>query len=272
MHPELPEIIRLGRKNGFSIGVFTNGLWPGPIQEYFRKNKDDKVVFLFNVNEPSKQKPMENSRQLQSLKIAGRQATLGFNIYHEDFNLLFVEELIISLSLKRKVRLGLASPIVKAKNAYLEISALKRVGKRLVQQLCELEKKDILGSLDCGFPLCMFDESDLGSLSLTLQSGFRSRCQPILDVDADLSVWPCYPLCEIMNVSLKDFRDRDELVKYYSKKLAALRNIGSMNECMTCKYLRRGQCSGGCFGRTLKSFEESGDPRLLEKLSRNSQI
>ena len=175
LHPELPEIIRLGRKNGFSIGVFTNGLWPGPIQEYFRKNKDDKVVFLFNVNEPSKQKPMENSRQLQSLKIAGRQATLGFNIYHEDFNLLFVEELIISLSLKRKVRLGLASPIVKAKNAYLENSALKRVGKRLVQQLCELEKKDILGSLDCGFPLCMFDESDLGSLSLTLQSGFRIR-------------------------------------------------------------------------------------------------
>lgn len=136
-----------------------------------------------------------------------------------------------------------------------------------MRQLRELEAHDVLGSFDCGFPRCMFDWADLGHL-VEATTGFASLCGPVIDVGPDLTAWPCFPLSEIFNVNLLDFNDREELKDYYTRKLAPMRSLGTLDECKDCKYLRRDQCCGGCIARSLRDWTSQGDRRLLEKLDR----
>lgn len=267
LHPELPEIIRLAAGRGFKVVMFTNGLWPESFARFVSDEPLPQLNFLFNVNEPYLQKETENQLQTAHLKIAGEKAQLGFNIYRDDFSLDFTVDLIGRYSLQKEIRLGLASPIIRTKNQFIPTSRLPQAAKRLVHQLRELEKKDILGALDCGFPLCIFDEADLGSLVLTTRSGFLSVCGSVIDVDADLKAWPCFPLSEIFNVSLKNFNHVRELSDYFDQKTAPLKQVGSMKECLLCKYRLRKQCTGGCLARTIQTWEEGGDPALLEKLA-----
>ena len=265
LHPDLPEIVKRGLDRGLDIKIFTNGLWPKSIREYFIA-KTEGVAFIVNVNEPHLQTEAENRRQHECLKIAAERAALGFNIYRMEFDLLFTAELIETYNLKRDIRLGLASPIARAGNEHLADEELKMVGRRLASQLRELEKRDIIGMFDCGFTLCMFDEEDLGSLVLTTQDGFSSSCHCVIDVGPDLSAWHCFPLSEIFNVSINDFNNADEINAYYFKKLAPIRDFGSTGDCFGCKHLRRGQCTGGCLGRIIRNIESHGDSRFIEKL------
>jgi MoaA/NifB/PqqE/SkfB family radical SAM enzyme len=266
LHPHFEEMIDRSLDSGFSITVFTNALWPRSVQEFFEKNtKTEKVNFIININEPEMQTSRENALQAESMRIAGNRATIGFNIYREEFNLRFIPELINTYSLKNNVRLGLASPIFGGTNSHVHTSRLSRVGKSLVNQLQELEQQDILCSFDCGIPLCMFDEDDIGKVFLSTSS-WASLCGSGPDVGPDLSVWSCLPLSGLFNVSLSDFENEETLVAHFSEKLAPFRKFGCFDKCATCKYLRRKQCCGGCLARTLQFLRDSGDTRLLEKL------
>jgi MoaA/NifB/PqqE/SkfB family radical SAM enzyme len=267
LHPQLPEIVKMGLKGGLNLTIFTNGLWPETIQSFFRDNTDERVQFIFHLNEPQLQSETENRRQADSLAVAGRRAMVGFNIYRERFDLGFIPEVVDRFALKRQVRLGLASPIVGAGNRFLGPSALREVGRRLVDQLTALESHDVLGSFDCGFPLCMFSETELGRLTLTTVRGFESICGSIIDVGPDLTAWPCFPLAGLFNIYLPDFENFQAVHTYYGKKTAPLRSFGSMDACMNCKYLRRNQCGGGCLARTINAWMEAGDNQLLAKLN-----
>jgi hypothetical protein len=266
LHPNFEEMITRSLDSGFSITVFTNGLWPGSVQEFFEKNsKTEKVNFIFNINEPEMQTARESSLQAESLGIAGNRGLIAFNIYREDFNLQFIPELINTFSLKKNVRLGLASPIFCGNNSHVATGRLPWVGKSLVTHLQELERQDVLCSFDCGIPLCMFDEADIGKVFLST-TNWASLCGSGPDVGPDLSVWSCLPLRDLFNVSLFDFESEETLVAHFSEKLAPFRNFGCLDNCVTCKYLRREQCCGGCLARTMQFLRDSGDSRLLEKL------
>ena len=148
--------------------------------------------------------------------------------------------------MQRVIRVGLAAPIVGTDNAHLPVESFPRIGRRLAQQARQLDKQDIMLSPDCGFPLCMFDESDLGAISLS-SGGTLSRCFPVIDVGPDsLMVWPCYPLGGLMNVKLSDFSEQRELNEHYTAKLGPLCRLGMREECLACRHLRRDKCCGGC--------------------------
>lgn len=266
LHPELTQMVDLALAQGFQVTLFTNGLWPASIQSYFKNNQSTQISFVVNVNEPSSHSAQEYKLQQACLGIAGARARLSFNVYRTDFDLQFAIDLIDRYDLQREIRVGLAGPIAGADNDHIRNPELKKVGKRLVDQFNQLEAHNILGSFDCGFPLCMFDESDLGRLVVSFKEGFASHCGAVIDVDCDLNVWHCFPLSTIGNVHLSDFQDLDALNDHYDRMFAPLRSIGSMNECLTCKFLKRGQCKGGCLGRTITAIESSGDTRLIEKL------
>jgi hypothetical protein len=199
------------------------------------------------------------------MRIAGAQGGCGFNIYREEFDLQFLPDLIDEAGLERTVRLGLASPILGADNSFLDAKCLKAIGSRLVEQLKSLEKRNVLGSFDCGFPLCMFSEESLGSLVLNSR-GFHSTCSYPIDVGPDLTAWPCFPLGEFENVRIQDFQNAAELRAHYTKRLAGFRRMGIFDECVACKFIEREQCCGGCVARTLRDWAEKGDPDVIRKL------
>ncbi|MDH5477531.1 MAG: radical SAM protein [Nitrospinota bacterium] len=257
VHPRFIELVSMGLAGDFSVSVFSNGIWSAAVRSFFQSQQTSGVEFLINVNERNAQKERETLLQEKSLAVAGPRARLSFNIYRHDFSLAFATELIEKYGLKREMRLGLAHPVVGAENEYPPDSSLKTIGKRLIDQMRMLESRDILATFDCGFPLCMFDEEDFGVL-VKCSNGFISICEPIIDVGADLSVWPCFPLAKVANTTLDQFPDKNAMVAAYAKSMGPLRQMGSMDECIDCKYMRRGQCCGGCVGRTIRNWERSG--------------
>jgi MoaA/NifB/PqqE/SkfB family radical SAM enzyme len=267
MHPEFARIVQAALARRLKVLTFTNGLWSETVSAYVAQTNTPFFTFLFNVNEPQLQSRWENELHARTLDIAGPRARISFNIYRKDFDFRFVEKLIDRFNLAREVRLGIAHPIAGYDNDYVDEEDLPAVGARLLAQLEELESKDILGNLDCGFPLCMFPQDQLDRLVTCLKPGDYSQCRPIMDVGPDLSVWPCFPLANLLNVNLRNFNNDVELAEYYDRKLAALRNIGSMDQCLDCRFRRRGQCCGGCIARTLRHWHREGDRSLMEKLA-----
>ena len=265
LHPEFCGMIDEGLARKFEIRVFSNGLWPDEVCHFVEQTPSPSFRFLFNVNEPGGQSAWEVSRQDRCLAAVGGRAMVGFNVYRPDFDLRFVIEIINRFDLRREVRLGLAHPIFGHANEFVEDFDLPALGRRLLSQMEDLEKEDVTVALDCGFPLCMFPEDRLGQLVTGARPGRLSVCQPVLDVGPDLTVWPCFPLSELLNVNLRDYQTRAELAAYYDERLASVRSIGSMDECLDCRFHRRQQCCGGCIARTLRNWEKNGDRSLAEK-------
>ena len=144
LHPEFVEIVQLGLKRGFEIFVFTNGLWPDSVQRFFDQCQDGRIRFIFNLNEPETETLWENDRQKRSLEIVGGRGSIGFNMYRSNFDLKFVVDIADTFSLKRAVRIGLAQPIVRKQNDYLNSEELRAAGKRLAEQLEMLEEEMLL--------------------------------------------------------------------------------------------------------------------------------
>jgi organic radical activating enzyme len=270
VHPQFNEIVQMGLDRGLDVTVFTNGIWNGKVLDFVSDNDSDRLSFVVNINEPKSQTDNENKKQHQSLKVMGQRAQISFNIYRPDFDMLFTVEMIDKYDLRRGIRLGLAHPIVGIDIDYPRNDELKLIGKSLVRQLRTLEKQDILGEFDCGFPMCMFEEADFADLHLCSRPGFASICDFIVDVGVNLDAWPCFPLSEVSNVKIEDFDSGRHLLKYYQRTLAPIRNMGSLDSCQECKYHKRGQCCGGCTGRTLIDWQANGDTGLLRKLVRST--
>jgi radical SAM protein with 4Fe4S-binding SPASM domain len=253
LHPEFLEFLRRAHARNLETLVLTNGLWPSMVQDAFRSISVAtwKLKFLFNVNEPHLQPAAQVAHVLESMKLAGKQANCGFNIYRDDFDLQFVADLIDECGLDRTVRLGIASPIVGEENSFVKAEHFTVIPQRLVEQLQKLEKRDVLGWFDCGFPLCMFPEETLGSLILTTR-GFQSICDYPIDVGPDLTAWPCFPLSDFENVPISGFQNAAGIQAHFRQRLSEFRRNGTIDECKTCRFLKRDQCCGGCVARALK--------------------
>jgi hypothetical protein len=269
LHPEFLQFLRIAHERELETLVFSNGLWPKEVHDGLSEIPLNqwKIRFLFNVNEPHLQSPSQLAYVQENMKIAGAQGACGFNIYRDDFDLQFIPGLIDAAGMNRDLRLGLASPIVGTDNSFVDAADLRVIGLRLVDQLRQLESRNVLGSFDCGFPLCMFSEETLGSLTLNTR-GFHSVCGYPIDVGPDLTAWPCFPLSNLSNVSLLAFQNEADLRTHFTEALKGVQRLGAMDGCLGCKYLDRKQCTGGCVALTMKRWGAQGDPQLLEKINR----
>ena len=261
LHPEFADLLEMAAAEGMDARVFTNGLWPDAVCERMRGPLGPVAAaateFPLQRQRAVAAAGRRSGRQARALAIVGPSGSCGFNIYREEFDLPFLAELIDAHKMHRSIRLGLAAPIVGKDNAHLPVESLRRIGRRLAEQTRQLDARDITVSPDCGFPLCMFDEADLGVMALSY-GGALSRCWPVMDVGPDLTVWPCYPLGGLMNVKLSDFADRRELEEHYRVKLAPLRRMGMRDECYGCRHLQRERCCGGCAGYAVRRLAATG--------------
>jgi hypothetical protein len=261
LHPDFMELLRRAQERNLETLVLTNGLWPREIQCAMRSISmaDWKLKFLFNVNEPHLQPASQVAQAKDSMKMAGKRGNCGFNIYRETFDIQFLADFIDECGLDRTVRLGLASPIFGKENAHVAAGYFKSIGRRLADQLRSLEKRNVLGWFDCGFPLCMFPEESLGSVVLSSR-GFQSICDYPIDVGPELTAWPCFPLSDFETVRIADFQNAAEVQAHFAKHLSLFRRRGALDECLACKFMERDQCCGGCVAHALKAL--GGDASL----------
>jgi len=264
LHPEFLEMVDEAIGRGFRVQLFSNGIMSRSTADHLGRLTPEQVNMLCNVspqaNDPERSKEMMN----YTLERLGEKIVLGISLTSAEFEYRFLIDLINKHKLRRRIRVGIAQPIVGKDNEYLKTSDYKKAGAAITQMARNCIKEDILIGFDCGMVLCMFTEEEIGFLAKNSE-GFSSVCTPIVDIGQDLDVWHCFPLSEVLLTRLDKFRTRKDIVRFYTKQVAPFRSLGCMSECMACDYLRRGQCTGGCLAHTINSFRRK-PPREAKDL------
>jgi MoaA/NifB/PqqE/SkfB family radical SAM enzyme len=260
LHPEFFRLLDYVMEKDLQVQLFTNGIMNKKTSAGLSGYDPDKVIILLNLNDGNSYSPRQVSSIEAALGGLNERIVLGYTICSADFSLEFHRDMVLRYDLVKKVRIGLASPIVgaEAENLYFRDDS-SSLGQAIMDNVEELEKHDILVNFDCGFYMCMFTTEQLGVLAQK-SVGFRSVCEPIIDIDMNLDTHYCFPFTNILKKNISDFPDIRDLRKYYASKLKTMKIFGNGGECLNCKYLNRGQCNGWCLGRIFNSEEG-----LLEK-------
>lgn len=260
LHPDIAEFCKYLSQRGFIVTIFTSGIMPdakyATFVEKFSECKDLPVRFVCNVNDPRISPKNELEKVYRFFSSFGDRTSLSFNIYRMEFDMDFLIDYISQYGLNRHVRLGIAHPIPGEKNLYITPDHFKEVASKLMYYFEKFDKLAIEPGFDCGFPLCMFDNEQLGKVFKYTSGRVSFQCGPAIDIGTDLSVWSCFPLSSFHKKSLFDFQNYQELEHFYFDKMVEVRqnSRGIYPDCFTCKNFEKGLCSGGCLAHILNKL------------------
>lgn len=272
LHPEFTELVRYLYERGFHSAVFTSGVLSATkladLVSLLEKLEETQVRlnFICNVNHPSISPEQELERQYAFLAAVKSHACLSYNIYQPDFDLDFLADYIERFELKRHVRLGLAHPIYQAQNLFIAKEQMKTVADRLVAAYPLFSQREITLGMDCGFPMCMFDDNGLGKMYKLSTNGIAFHCGAAIDIGTSLDVWPCFPLSGYERRSLYDFSSFKELEDYERTVVEKIRETqkGIFPECAICPHRKANRCSGGCAAHVLSQKIERQSSSLSQ--------
>ena len=255
LHPELEAIVKRAMERGFHVHLFSNCMMPQKVADFLAGLPQDQVSLLANVSVNKEDSPEQKKRVEYALAALGPRVQPGITVTSPEFAYAYLIELINRYKLRRRIRIGIAQPIVGHDNEYLHPSQYRATGRALAAMALTCEREDILSGFDCGLTMCMFEDEEFAVLA-RCSEGFKTVCQPILDLGPDFQAWHCFPLSDVMNVSFEAYPDRNAMVRDFQRKTAPYKSFGCMPECMHCVYLRRGQCTGGCLAHAMQSFHK----------------
>lgn len=267
IHPHVGEIIKYFLDRKFGVTVFTSGIIPSSLYNSFAdeiesigNEEREKLWFIVNVNEPRFSNKKEVEKVHKFLEDFGSLSSLSFNIYRLDYNLDFLIDYIQNFGLRRRVRFGIANPIPNAKNHYIKPEDFVNIKPVLMESLGRMHGLGISVHLDCGFPMCMFTNEEIGKLYKYNRGALFFDCNPTIDIGPDLSCWACFPLSNINRKSLKDFSNMEETYEYFKEVMLRYRKDvkGIYLACDNCDSYYNNTCSGGCLAHTLNGFVQEG--------------
>ena len=253
LNPDFIQIIQRLEAERYHANIFTNALMPPPVVDFLASIGNKHINPVVNLNHPEDTPPAQWTQITDNLKRLGEKVTLGYNIYQPRPKFEFLLDVIRECKLSPNIRLGIAQPILGAKNSCLSMEDYFTLAPHIVEFAARCDQDDVRLMFDCGFILCMFDETQLGKLRYYNTSDSFS-CHPAIDIGPDLDVWHCFPLSQKYVTRLEDFPDLAGIRRFYTEKFQPLRLFGNLPRCNKCKYLRRKQCSGGCLAHKMHTF------------------
>ncbi len=264
LHHDFADFVNYLSIRGFIVTVFTSGITSETrLEEYAGKlicggvGTRDGIHFVCNVNDPALSPKAEIARVKHFFEVFGKYCSLSFNIYRTDFSMDFLIDYIVDYDLRKHVRLGLAHPIPGAKNLYIPPEEFTAVRDTMMEIFPKMFEHNIVPGFDCGFPMCIFSDDDLGKLFKFTVGQMSFKCGPAIDIGTDLSLWSCFPLSAYNKRSLLDFDNYGEVCAFYEKKLNEFRNgkKGIFDKCQSCQMIEPCLCSGGCVAHLLNREE-----------------
>ena len=269
LHPAFADFTAYSLVRGFSVMVFTSGIMSAKVTDDIRRvfktvpQAAKNVSFLCNLNDPELSPAAENRRVEEFLEEFGAWVQPGFNIYRKDFSLDFLFGYINRYGLKRSMRLGMTHPILRENNSYIAIEDMPVIADRLLRYLPLFERHDVVPSFDCGFPMCLFTDEQLGKLFKTSKGTMSFTCSAPIDIGPDMSVWPCFPLSAARRKSAYEFESYSQMREYYGGFLREIRQEagGIYEKCDTCSWRKTELCAGGCAAHVLREIDKEGGKR-----------
>jgi radical SAM protein with 4Fe4S-binding SPASM domain len=275
LHPDFVDFVLYLYERKFKINVFTNGIMSNQnlntAKKYLLKIPVENLSFVCNYNHPDSSTPNETKQINKFLQTFSKYTTLSFNLYQPHFDFTFLVEAINKYDLKKHIRLGLAQPIPQQKNECLSLNEIRGITENFRKQLALLEEHRITLGFDCGMPMCIFSNEDIGRLFKLNRGRVLFSCNSAVDIGPDMQVWSCFPLSNYEKKSLYDFDNTQEIKKYFAEQHNQLRTNrkGIFEECNTCLHFEEGLCNGGCLAHLIT---EHGEPRRENGRSENEKL
>ena len=272
LHPDFVPFVLYLVERGIHITVFTSGIISTKkmeeMKQYLLKIHPDKLSFLCNLNNPNLSTETETKKIDQFLYEFGQYTQIGVNVYKLNFYFDYIIQHVNSYGLRRAVRLGLAHPIPDSdkENVSVKLEELEDFGKMIIDQIDKFYAMKIELNFDCGFPLCIFNDEQLGRLWKLNKGQLKFNCGAVIDIGADLSVWSCFPLTDLHKRSLYEFDSFEDLFKYYDNihRAARTESSGLYDKCDSCEERKNNLCSGGCLAHVIRKFQNEKRVRFPE--------
>lgn len=250
LHKDFVEMLNYLILNDFLIQVFTNGMTSKKVLERIKKLlgssvlREDQLSFSVNINEEKYRSEGEFELQKNFFNVFGNITYLSFTIQDANTDLTFLDDIIKFYGLYPTIRLGLALPIFNSNNKYLPIDEYREVAKNIIHLANHSPGTTI--TFDCGFPLCMFELSEIKELNQNPENSFDFICSAVIDIYPDLTAINCFPLHKVYKTHIDYFNNISELRQHFRKILMV--PYGIMKEkCVNCMFFRK-ICFGGCKG------------------------
>jgi radical SAM protein with 4Fe4S-binding SPASM domain len=270
IHREFVDFVLYLAARQFHVNIFTSAIVSqstlGEMDKHFADIRPGALSFVVNLNHPDLSTAAQLDRIDAFLRVFGPLSTPGFNIYEPDFDLTFIFEAVNRYGMHRHVRLGLAHPIPGAVNAFVAKEDMAKTMQRLLSFLPVFERLNITPGFDCGFPLCMFTDDELGRLFKACRGNIKFGCGPAIDIGPDLNVWACFPLANVQKKSLYDFTDFNSIREFYAKVHGRIRIEagGIFEQCDSCRFREQHLCEGGCLAHIIRELPAERLERIAE--------
>jgi len=257
LHPHFVDFVLYLHQRQFHVNVFTSGILSTQklkvAEQYLSKIPVENLSFVCNYNHPDTSTEIEIRQINRFFKTFAKYISLSFNLYQKDFDFGFLVDAILKYDLKKHIRLGLAQPIPEQKNVCLTLNEIQNIAENISNQLDILEYHRIVLGFDCGMPMCIFRDEDIGRLFKLNRGKVVFSCGPALDIGPDMQVWGCFPLANHEKRSLYDFDTVEEIKNYFSAQNNSLRSErkGIFEACKTCTYFEEKLCAGGCIAHLM---------------------
>jgi radical SAM protein with 4Fe4S-binding SPASM domain len=250
LHPQFNEIVQLAIDAKMRVDVLSNATWSESTAALFERIPSKYLMFLLNIDNPdnytSKQWAVIE-RNLKALKGRGG-ITLSFNVFEKQPHSDYILDLARHYDFKY-IRLSLSLPVLGAGNAYLPVEELPGVAPFVMRFAAEAESSGIGVQFDNAVPLCIFDEAQIGHLLLhgVYDLSRNTRCNPIIDIGPDLTIWSCFCLSSLKNRKLDEFKTLADAQTYFRQVWSVYQDtVYPMEKCYNCFYREKWGCQGGC--------------------------
>lgn len=251
LHPDFVPMVTYLLSRQFEVRIFTNGMWsPDAVDAIAERATAPQLRIIVNMNEPAQRTPREERLQAGFFARLAPLSILSLNLHRSGLPHDFVVDAYRTHPLQRTLRVSLSHPVVGWGGSRHNRGVLCAIAGDLVGLAEALADEGVKLSLDCGFPLCIFDNAQLGSL-YRLRAKLAFSCHPVVDIGPDLEVWPCFPLGALRLGHLTDYASLDAI---RARCVEVVRRLipdnaqGIFPECADCAERRRGVCAGGCRG------------------------
>ena len=272
LHPSFVDYVLYLLERNFRVSVFTNGIMSPSrvieLKDHLAAVSNEKLTFVCNLNNPRQTPaPEQHTERIHEfLSVMGPWTQPGFNIYRVDFDLEFIFDFVDRYKMKRRLRLGLAHPVPGTSSMYIKPDEMGEVIERLYSYKPLFERFQMDFGPDCGFPICKFNDEQLGWLYRLGGGDLRFKCGPAIDITPDMSVYACFPLSKFHRKSIFEFDTIGQVAEFYSGIHQKIRAEvkGIYPECDGCVQMSKGICPGGGACQLLNSFTNEAVVRLSE--------
>lgn len=250
LHPQFNEIVLMALDAGMRVDVLSNATWTESTAALFARIPPRHLMFLLNIDHPDNYSPAQWAviqRNLYGMKGRGG-ITLSFNVFEKHPRGDYILDLAQQYDFKY-IRLSLSLPVLGAENVYLPFEQLQDTAPFIMRFVADAEARGISVQFDNAVPLCIFDEAQIGTLLLhsVYDLNRNTRCDPIIDIGPDLTIWSCFCLSSLKNRKLEEFDTLAEAQTYYRKVWGVYQDVVyPLEKCASCYYREKWGCQGGC--------------------------